>query len=105
MELRSLARVLRSKNAGPCLVTFDLMFDTPERFARAAAALDRIRAEVARRYRLPLASVTAMTFAPALAIKVTIPRAVRSGDIGDSDVYGAQQHGPLLDIDIPEAGA
>lgn len=101
MELRSLARVLRSKNAGPCLVTFDLMFDTPARFSRAAAAIAHIREEVARRYGVPPDQVMAMTFAPALAIKVTIPRAVRSGDPGDSDVYGAQQHGPLLTIDIP----
>ena len=24
-----------------------------------------------------------------------------AGDIGDTDVYGAQQHAPLLDVEIP----
>ncbi|MFC7541422.1 DUF4387 family protein [Siccirubricoccus deserti] len=24
-----------------------------------------------------------------------------AGEIGDTDVYGAQQHAPLLDVDIP----
>jgi len=37
----------------------------------------------------------------ALAFKGTIPRCVSSGDIGDSDVYGAQQHAPMLDVEIP----
>lgn len=101
--LADLSRVVRSKNAGPCLVTFDLMFDSPAAFDRAAAGLPAIRVEVARRYRLAEGDVAAMTFAPALAIKLTIPRATRSGDPGDSDVYGAQQHGPLLSIPVPEA--
>ena len=35
------------------------------------------------------------------AFKATIPRAVSSGNVGDTDVYGAQQHAPLLDVDIP----
>jgi hypothetical protein len=39
--------------------------------------------------------------AVALAFKATLPRLVPAGDIGDTDVYGAQQHGPLLDVDIP----
>ena len=35
------------------------------------------------------------------AFKATLPRLVPAGEIGDTDVYGAQQHAPLLDIDIP----
>ena len=35
------------------------------------------------------------------AFKATLPRLVASGDIGDTDVYGAQQHAPLLDVEIP----
>jgi Domain of unknown function (DUF4387) len=29
-----------------------------------------------------------------------LPRDVISGDIGDRDIYGAQQHAPLLDIEL-----
>src|SRR3546814_8173333 len=36
-----------------------------------------------------------------LAFKATIPRAIPAGDLGDTDVYGCQQHAPLLDVDIP----
>ena len=35
------------------------------------------------------------------AFKATIPRLIPSGDVGDTDVYGAQQHAPLLEVEIP----
>jgi hypothetical protein len=31
---------------------------------------------------------------------VVVPRQIMSGDPGDRDVYGAQQHTPLLEIEI-----
>jgi hypothetical protein len=31
----------------------------------------------------------------------TFERRIASGAIGDTDVYGPQQHAPLLDIEIP----
>jgi len=37
----------------------------------------------------------------AYAIKITVPRAFPSSDPQDNDVYGAQQHAPLLDLQIP----
>jgi len=45
-------------------------------------------------------SVTTTAFPPANAIKATIPRLHGSGAVEDSDVYGAQQHGPLMDVEI-----
>ena len=45
-----------------------------------------------------------MLFTPydaAFAFKATLPRLVPSGDFGDTDVYGCQQHAPLLDVDLP----
>jgi hypothetical protein len=35
-------------------------------------------------------------FEEACAVKATIVRPVVSGDPGETDVYGAQQHAPLL---------
>jgi hypothetical protein len=32
------------------------------------------------------------------AIKLTLPRRLCAGDPGDGDVYGAQQHAPLLEL-------
>ena len=36
-----------------------------------------------------------------MTFEAALPRLVPAGDTGDTDVYGAQQHGPLLDVDIP----
>ncbi|MFQ3547516.1 MAG: DUF4387 domain-containing protein, partial [Termitinemataceae bacterium] len=38
-------------------------------------------------------------FEPAHAIKATFKRLIPSGAPGDTDIYGAQQHGPLLDLE------
>jgi hypothetical protein len=40
-------------------------------------------------------------FDPALAIKFTIYRRMPSGSPGDADIFGSQQYGPLLGIDVP----
>jgi hypothetical protein len=42
--------------------------------------------------------VQVLPFAPAKAIKIVIPRPLVAGDPGDADVYGAQQHRPLLEV-------
>jgi hypothetical protein len=103
MQLQHIAKVIRSKNAGPCLVTFDLIFATAEDFTRAQRQLAHLKREVSLRYGRAEEQVSVIDFEPALAVKITIPRDVVSGDIGDRDVYGAQQHAPLLDIELSEA--
>ena len=37
---------------------------------------------------------------PAKAVKVTIRRPIPSGALGETDVYGAQQHAPLMGLEI-----
>ncbi len=41
-------------------------------------------------------------FDPALAIKFTIYRQMPSGSPGDADIFGSQQDGPLLEIEVPD---
>ena len=48
--LRELCRVIRSKNAGPFIFTFDIMFRDAEAFGLAKAAGHLDRAAVARAY-------------------------------------------------------
>ena len=36
-----------------------------------------------------------------MGIKITYLRSVSSGTAGDRDVYGAQQHAPLLNLEVP----
>jgi hypothetical protein len=40
-------------------------------------------------------------FDPGKALKATLVRSVSSGSVGDTDVYGAQQHAPLLGLELP----
>ena len=44
--------------------------------------------------------INIVEFNPANAIKVTIKRPIASGNLGESDVYGAQQHAPLLTVEF-----
>jgi len=44
--------------------------------------------------------VSIIAFPPAKAIKMTIKRPLCSGDLGETDVYGAQQHAPLLGLEF-----
>jgi hypothetical protein len=45
--------------------------------------------------------VSVIEYDAANAIKVTIPRPVISGDVDDTDVFGGQQYGPLVDLEVP----
>lgn len=98
MKLRDAARVIRSKNAGPTQVTLDLMFDKREMYERALAAASLKPAVLAQRFGVAEAEV--IPYPAANAIKIVIPRRIVAGTPGDTDVYGAQQHRPLLDLEI-----
>jgi Domain of unknown function (DUF4387) len=100
VRLDSIAKVIRSKNAGPCLLTLDVMLPDDATFAYVTARIDQLRRQVAQRYGRSENEVAVLAFAPALAIKITLPREIVSGDVGDRDIYGAQQHAPLLDIEL-----
>ena len=102
--LGELADVMRSKNAGPFQFTIDLMFNDRATYDRVKNS-GVIEANVlAPLYQVEEDLVRIMPFDRVRAIKITIPR--RTGDYGsgsafDRDVYGAQQHGPLVDLKIP----
>lgn len=96
MVLSDLARVIRSKNAGPTLLTVDVLFADVSGFARGTAALTA--AKVAHCYGRRESDVQVVPVPSANAVKIVLPRAVPAGAPGDRDAYGAQQHAPLLDL-------
>lgn len=100
MRLDSVAVAIRSKNAGPCLLTLDIIFGDATGFERGVEAMARLRGYVAEHYRRPLDEVRSFAHAPSRAIKLTIVRDRLSGSVADSDVYGAQQHAPLLGFEL-----
>ena len=59
-------------------------------------------ARIAELYRVRMDDVlVCRAYDPAVAFKITIRRPVGSGDIKDRDVYGCQQHVPLMAIEVP----
>jgi hypothetical protein len=100
-RIRDLAQVCKSKNAGPFELTIDVVFDDPAMFEKVKRTGVLSPELFARHYGVAAADVLFTVYNAALAFKATLPRLVPAGDIGDTDVYGAQQHAPLLEVDIP----
>lgn len=101
-SLYNLAKVLRSKNSGPFELTFDVIFDDPHIYELVKKSGVISKDTICRLYRLKPEDISHLVFyEPALAIKITIKRPVDSGSIGDTDVYGAQQHAPLMSLQVP----
>ena len=99
VRLIDIASVIRSKNAGPGKLTLDIIFTSAEWFDRVVAAGAINKAVIACLYGRPEVEIDSIiAFPPAWAIKITMPRRTVSGDVGDTDVYGAQQHAPLLGL-------
>lgn len=99
--LGELAGLIRSKNAGPFELTFDIMFDDPAAFERVRASGALTRERIATIYRLPVEQVKFFVVPDALAFKASIPRPRFQSDVLDSDNHGGQQYAPLIGIEIP----
>ncbi|NQV44221.1 MAG: DUF4387 domain-containing protein [Rhodospirillales bacterium] len=100
--LHEVADVIRSKNAGPFELTLDVIFKDHAQFCRVRDSGLFNPAMIARLYGIAEGDVLNLVhYEPARAIKATIRRHIPSGAIGDRDVYGAQQHAPLLTVSIP----
>ncbi len=102
MKLAEVAEVIRSKNSGPYELTLDIIFKDWETYRRVKARGVINPELIARLYRIGVDQVlSVIAFDPAKAIKATIVRPRPSGAWGETDVYGAQQHAPLLEIELP----
>jgi hypothetical protein len=99
--LGEMARLIRSKNAGPFVITFDIMFPDTATFEKIRA-LGIINPKVmAQLYNLREDQVKLIEYPPGFAFKISIPRPVPCGDPLDADIFGAQLHGPLVDMEVP----
>jgi hypothetical protein len=99
-RLHELAKLIRSKNAGPFELTFDVMFADEKTYRRVLDAGILTPAKFAAIYGIKQSEVRVMSYDAAFSIKITVPRPYVSGDIEDGDVYGGQQYGPLVDLEV-----
>jgi hypothetical protein len=102
--LKDIADIVRSKNAGPYRITFDILFKDKERYeaVRATGAINP--AAVALAYGIEISQISSFfEIDMANAIKITIKRPRAQGSAGDGDMYGCQHHVPLMEMTVPLA--
>lgn len=99
IKLVDIASVIRSKNSGPYELTLDIVFKEWDMFYKVIKSKQFNKQLIAKLYSINEENVMDIVeFLPAKAIKATMKRKIASGSAGETDVYGAQQHAPLLDI-------
>jgi hypothetical protein len=100
MQLYHLAQVIRSKNAGPFTLTIDLFFADINALNAVLQSPLFTCQTIGTLYDVSPDQVHIIPFKEVLAVKISLPRSVSSGASADRDVYGAQQHFPLANIEI-----
>jgi hypothetical protein len=100
MKLSDIAKLIRSKNAGPFMLTFDVMFGNAADFdlVKESDAINLVL--ISELYNCDIGDIAIEFFRAANSIKISIPRPTISGSLEDSDVFGGQQYGPLVNVDI-----
>ena len=102
LPLKDVASIVRSKNAGPFEVTFDIMFSDKESYEKFKKGNYLTKELFAKLYGYSEDAILVFEyFDQALALKITAKRKIPSGSVGDEDVYAAQQHVPLMNLMIP----
>ncbi|MBR4013607.1 MAG: DUF4387 family protein [Clostridia bacterium] len=95
-KLIDYTKILRSKNAGPLFITFDLIFNTREDMDYVSARLTKD--DISKAYDVSVEKIDIIPYAVVNSIKITFPRKNISGSLEDNDIYGCQQHVPLANI-------
>jgi hypothetical protein len=99
-KLHELAKLIRSKNAGPFELTIDIMFEDEVTYKQVLESGTISAVRFASIYGVPSTDVRVIPYPAAYSIKVTLPRPVASGEIEDGDIMGGQQYAPLVDLEV-----
>lgn len=100
-KLVDITNIIRSKNSGPYELTMDIMFKSTDDFENVCNKKIINEELICELYKIKKEDIiNIIEFKPANAIKITIKRPIASGHLGETDVYGAQQHAPLLSIEF-----
>ena len=102
VPLPTLTKAVRSKNAGPDKITFDVIMKDRSAYDAVRRSGILSREAIQRLFNVPPERISDhVEFDPALAIKFTLYRTVPSGSLGDPDIFGSQQYAPLLGLEVP----
>jgi hypothetical protein len=101
VPLGQVASVIRSKLSGPFRVTFDVVLPDLETYEAVVAADIFTKKKIASLFNLPASCISSIYKVPmANAIKFTMKRRL-DPLFSTSDSHGAQQHSPLIDLQVP----
>ncbi|MEI6113739.1 MAG: DUF4387 domain-containing protein [Burkholderiales bacterium] len=99
--LSQVAKVIRSKNAGPFMTTIDIMFATEREYQDIRDRNIINEDSVTELYGLRKGELVGIFYADlCMSIKVTLISRIPSGDFGNVDIYGAQQYIPFLGLSV-----
>jgi hypothetical protein len=96
--LADVARLVRSKNAGPFWITIDVFFATDADFVSHHEAITAARVAVA--YKVDERTVKIFRLSDLCAVKISFPRPVTQGSAFDRDMHAGQQHVPMLSMPL-----
>lgn len=97
-KLIDYTKILRSKNAGPLFITFDLIFESKEDMDYVSQKLTK--SHISKAYDVAEEKIDIISYGVVNSIKITFPRKNISGSLADNDIYGCQQHVPLANIEL-----
>jgi hypothetical protein len=103
-RLVDLASIIRSKNAGPFTTTIDIFFEDKANYLRVKNSALLNKALITGLYHISEQDIEGIFFVDSVCgIKISIGKQANmaSGEPRCRDLFGAQQHTLLMEIEIP----
>jgi hypothetical protein len=101
-RLRDVASLIRSKNAGPFVLTVDILFESEETYHAVVSSELFTQERIASLLRLSEDDVRFVPYPAGRAVKVSFPRYTVAGSPDDTDVAGGQQYAALVNWELGE---
>ncbi|MFP1681628.1 DUF4387 domain-containing protein [Alloalcanivorax sp. C16-1] len=99
-KLREVCRYVRSKQAGPFWITFDVYFDSRENFDRYHRSPALSVQRFATLYGADPALVKHIPVPQLSMVKISYPRPTPQGGMVERDMHAGQQYARLLDVQL-----
>ena len=99
-QLSDICGLIRSKNAGPFVLTFDIMFNNEKNYQLAKKSRVITKEIISKIYSKKIEDITVVYHDQALAIKISFPRSKAQGGTDESDCYGGQQYLPIMGLKV-----
>jgi hypothetical protein len=96
--------MVRSKNAGPFWITFDVFLRSDQEFERVSSPEVISPEVIGTLYKVDPATVKIYRISSLRSVKISFPRPVPQGSFYDRDMHSGQQHVPLSELSLqPDA--